>query len=427
MQHKKSKQNQLGKQKMLEAQHRNDYFRRMGNFCKLITGEDLLMLAPKHEFDLLYRHRPRIIIAEPEAGYEIPAVLLESIKISVKDWFKKIVITYESKVKVPLSDHFEFGVPLNVLVQLMKKTNYKNSEKIIDLLWDYFGDLDELARIVEEEIMYYVFPSLTILANDFNSGFYSFRLTLDYVKNEMRAGFKIKVKKIPQSVFHVNINNNSRPAFRVGWNDNNAEEVAWTDVSPAQLGIKSGADDPIPVYIQNHALQRLEERLDCIPLSFLQVNVYHALRNCKVVKEKGKLLIEYRICDVKVGYLSAIMIKGKLVIRTFLFLTCMETPEGRRLETFVGLKKLDCKYLKMDKLSSYMSAKLSTNKEIRDIFAKADCLHLVESFRNLDKISKIHPENSPLEMITGYLKTNDTDPNFWEFAEKLEKRDLVEV
>ena len=169
-----------------------------------------------------------------------------------------------------------------------------------------------------------------------------------------------------------------------------------------------------------HALTRLVERLDCIHLCTIFTSIYYSLRACVVIKEKNNFIIEYNITNVKVGYLIAIMVKGVLVIRTFLFLTCNGTPEGKRLETFIGLKKLDAKYLNMDKLSTFMSHSLGGNDELRSILKKADCLHLVELHDKLDAFSVIHLDNSPLERLSSYLKNDDDKTDCFEFFNSYE-------
>jgi hypothetical protein len=174
---------------------------------------------------------------------------------------------------------------------------------------------------------------------------------------------------------------------------------------PSQLGIKSLPEhQQIPVYIQSHAIQRIFERIDCIHINVIIPSIYLSLRECVSIIDRGKFIIEFKILDVKVGYLSAVMTEGKLVIRTFLFLTFNGMPEGKRLEDYIGLKMLDTQYLKMDKLSSFMTGKLRENEELRSIFEKADCLHLVELYDKLDEFSAIHPDHSPIEMLARYLE-----------------------
>ena len=51
-----------------------------------------------------------------------------------------------------------------------------------------------------------------------------------------------------------------------------------------------------------------------------------------------------------------------------------------------------------------MTSKLSENEELRSIFQKADCLHLVELYDKLDRFSAVHPQKSPIEMLARYLE-----------------------
>ena len=250
-----------------------------------------------------------------------------------------------------------------------------------------------------------VFFFLINLLNAFWARFYSFSFDMAHSKDKTGIQFVIKVKHYPLEKKKISIDGNIRPVFRIGWTFT-SDQFEWLYILPTELGITSLPEDlHIPVYIQDHAIRRIYERIDCILSNALISSIYSSLRNCIAFRDRDKFIIEYRILNVKVGYLSAVLIDGKLVVRTFLFLTFSGTPEGKRLEEFIGLKALDTKYLKMDKLSSFMTGKLKENDELRSIFERADCLHLVELYDKLDQFSAIHPDHSPIEMLARYLET----------------------
>ena len=80
MPNKKHKQSQQSKQKLANAQHRNDFFKRLNSYCKSITGEDVLKLIPRNELDKIYLTRSRSLIVEPEPGHIIPSQIIEAIR-----------------------------------------------------------------------------------------------------------------------------------------------------------------------------------------------------------------------------------------------------------------------------------------------------------------------------------------------------------
>lgn len=60
-----------------------------------------------------------------------------------------------------------------------------------------------------------------------------------------------------------------------------------------------------------------------------------------------------------------------MVIRTFLFLTADDTPEGQILRELADFKKLDKKYRAIDKLSTFFSKDLRSNKLAKELFIEA--------------------------------------------------------
>jgi hypothetical protein len=166
----------------------------------------------------------------------------------------------------------------------------------------------------------------------------------------------------------------------------------------------------MPVYIQSHAQQRLAERLDCLEQGYVEFFVYNSLKNLKYFKDKnGNPLIEYNYFGFKTGYLRADIHHGKIIIRTFLFLTNNGTPEGEKLNEFTGLSKLDHKYLNIDKLSTFMSADIRNNIEVKDIFVRAGCKSLFDIDANFIFDTK-HGTNPVAAMnLSKYIKMPETE------------------
>ena len=200
----------------------------------------------------------------------------------------------------------------------------------------------------------------------------------------MPMGFCIKLYSYTPEKIYANIDGITRPAFPVGWGyiPNGFNHI---HLKAGQLGIYSAfAAMPLPVYIQSHALQRLAERLDCLEKGFTHYFVYYSLLQAKIWKNKhDKLFIEYSFFDFKLGYLRVDIIEGKVIIRTFLFITNNGTPEGDKLNEFTGLNKLDHKYLNIDKLSTFISSDIRDNPEAKEIFIHAGCKSLFDLNPNL--------------------------------------------
>lgn len=401
----KKKRNQTGQLKALNARHRNEFLNKLRCSCKVVTGEDFFRLLPSEELNKIFYNRARPMIAAPEEGQTIPPKIIRTIQELINYYIKFISVTIKGTQKeIKIVDLFTASLTLMPYCQRLQDGDFKDADKVRSLISNSALEIRKLFDHIFDNLYDELSPFLYNILNTYWSRFYSFRLDINHSKDNSGLQFIVRVKQYQAEKKKFSIEGSVRPAFRIGWTfrDNDFE---WLFLLPPQLGIKSLPEDQhIPVYIQDHAIRRLFERIDCIHPNYVTSSIYHSLRKCVSIYERGKFIIEYRILGVKVGYLSTVMIDGKLVIRTFLFLTFNGMPEGKRLEDFIGLKMLDTKYLKMDKLSSFMTGKLRENEELRSIFERADCLHLVELYDKLDQFSAVHPDHSPVEMLARYLE-----------------------
>jgi hypothetical protein len=168
----------------------------------------------------------------------------------------------------------------------------------------------------------------------------------------------------------------------------------------------------LDVYIQSHALNRLAERLDGVEPGVLHFNIYNSLNDLKVRKSrKGVFMIEYGIFGKKAGYFLGEVVDGKIVLKTFLFLTNTGTPEADKLKAATGLMKEDIIYLAIDKLSTFIYSDIAGNDRIKQLFIDAGC----ESLFKIEKGHFVARGDSTItakaEMIAKYLQV-DTLPKF---------------
>ncbi len=152
---------------------------------------------------------------------------------------------------------------------------------------------------------------------------------------------------------NISINGYRRSIYKVGL-PSNANVHEWAKVDASLLGDHySGEKKELDVYIQAHALKRMEERLDgmgALSRNFMLAITFPHLKSLEPYK--GYLLIPIEPGGVRVGYLFCNVIDEMLVIRTFLFITHSATPEGDRLKKFTGLNRSDISYWKIDRLST---------------------------------------------------------------------------
>ncbi|MDD5569670.1 MAG: hypothetical protein PHD97_00770 [Bacteroidales bacterium] len=338
-------------------------------------------LIPEKEIDIIYATRFRNVRVEAADGYQVPADMLNGAKWLVSKMLKdKSVKLLPGGPEISLYDYFTVGLTLISYMDILKEESYTGAKQIKECLapflnykegyetaWKTFiGTIDTIAT------MYSSFDSLLYVS-----------------KHEIRTGLKGEIGvfvcmdiycRQPEKIDFI-IDGNTRPAIRVGWGISYPEpHIDYISIKPKDLNIDNHFSElPLEVYIQSHALQRLAERLDCMIPGIVHYFVYESLKEVKLCRShNGNFLIEYRFWGIKAGYLVGNISEGKIIIRTFLFLTNNGTPEGRVLQKDTGLLKEDKKYLEIDKLSTFINSDIRTNEKVKEIFLKAGCGSLFE-------------------------------------------------
>jgi hypothetical protein len=175
----------------------------------------------------------------------------------------------------------------------------------------------------------------------------------------------------------------------------------------------------LPVYIQQHALDRMRERLGLVMPAFYTSVLIEALMRKEVIPmTKNRMLIACFTDELKVGYLVAEVVDGIILIRTFLLLTNSGTPEGDKLSKLTGLQTDDRKYLAIDTLQGLANSDIAQNEAICNQFRSAGCGSILELCKKINNdpgmmwlLDKSQPKNIISDLITEYLKPNTDDEN----------------
>lgn len=205
----------------------------------------------------------------------------------------------------------------------------------------------------------------------------------------------------------------SRPMHRVGtpnvWNG--IEWTAWTRDGlkghwQQAVGIEAGAE--WPVYVQSHALKQLRERLNAYAYAdWAEHWLHESLRQPKIVSRLpgGGLLVAYEVQGKRLGYLVVTAAEGLVGVRTFLFLTMAQTPEGRLLEKRLKLTRDEVTYWRLHELSRFTQTDLKDDPELRRLFDECGCGHLFELNEHAHAIApaagRITPVAAELKQYVG--------------------------
>lgn len=176
--------------------------------------------------------------------------------------------------------------------------------------------------------------------------------------------------------------------------------LTWT---PAELGVGDSRKE-VPVYIGDHAIARLYERIPLAP----HFDVHHkilrwALEEPRIhpSSREGEFLVEAGDPGKKVGYFVVAVTADYVYVKTFLFLTMQGTPEARRLRIKAGLTRQDIIAFKLDNFFTLGYSDIGEDAELRAMLAECGCDHLLTLFRSESPLSWLDTYRDPLRRAAG--------------------------
>ena len=383
-----------------QAKHKRDYLSRLKIVCDKLVGTGWFNLIPAEVIDIIYEKR-----------YPPLAIKIAPGSVIATNLWRTYYETLSTLLNVPAFDVMEINIPL--------KTKLSEGLTLIHFVSimaeNYFPKSEELRA---------VFKPFLITSN----GYYNYlvdQLTaqlflMDVRNGNYQDGFlhadrtQTNLGKIPATANTIFVHLFKPTIDKVAFEDAKREIIAvnrfvprgvtlQVKFRPSEIGLRSLDDNPLPLYIQRHALQRLDERLGLkannvhshLFFSLFEQPVHYVLHN-------GSTLIEFNMYEYKVGYLLPTLQDDKLVIRTFLFLTNDGTPEGQKLKALTGLAKYDKKYLGIDKLSTFTAYRIHEDEELSALFREAGCGSLLEA-KNLQDIASEYTPGRNKSAIKKYL------------------------
>ncbi len=396
-------------------EHRQNFYNQISNICKLMGHPEAFKLIPRSELEDMYISRLQTVRLKPDVKFSTGKAGFQWMKHVIAGMLKlETVEITTGGPRMPIGEYLTTGVSFRNYLTRLKNDAWPGAEQLKKAMKGFFREDDNLTeedchyRATNE--MHRILQVVASILNGFDKPFiwFDYKLFEEAENGDLYASVTIKGYLYPET--HFMVNGISRPALRVDWPQTNTG-MENLKVKPSDLGIKgSFASIPLEVYIQRHALLRLEERLEGLDMGMVHWNLFLSLRKPKAIRNKeGKLLIELVHTNMKIGYLKAIIIEGKILLQTFLFLTNSGTPEGEKLEELCGLAKADKKYLAIDKISTFMVADIISNDEVYKLFIEAGCGSLFEFYENLHtmvspvKKPNTSEHNTDLNKVAHYL------------------------
>ena len=393
---------------MEQAHQKNLYFKRIKSMMGIMGSESAFDLIDPSSIEALYYYRLHPI--------KLKSLVYNNLSISVKDLkilneqlkrlLKEAYINLGvNKTPVSIYDFYIFIETIYLLWRNASEIKFPNYEKFKELLpafKDNYRQIRENAhKIVEDNVnlISWIFSDILhqiIWMKHDRKNEHSDSLDNSIFYNN----YFIQIDK-PETL-SIEIDGKKRNIYRLGVSLP-LEGIIWLTTTPGNLGMNGILNNlPLKIYIQQHAVIRLKERLG---ESFDHFNYFlittSILANDVHRSDDGSFMFSLKYMNVKVGYFKADIIDNKLLIRTFLFVTNNGTPEGKKLADLLGVQKEDKKYLGIDKLNTFINSDIEEDEKLKLIFCQIGCegLFSLKKYLKKEQDGILHYAN----YITQYL------------------------
>ena len=406
----------------MRAQHKAEFMRKFKHYFVLISDEQTYKMIPSIILDKIYEFRAPSIRVVAAEGQVVPFHIVKNCRKLLSERMKTFRFPLEltcTKEEISAEDYFSVAITVFRFVNAIIDSNFHNAAEIKRRARkeEFMGEthqkaMNHLARVLN---------IITGLNSNLGNRLYWSTLDVLYTLNGKEGTFQVVniYSYVPEKI-QANIDGVVRPVSRVAWGINIPDpELKKVNIDLKDLGgVFTKSNKSFEVYIQSHALQRLSERLDNIHTGILHNNLIESLAHPVVHRNTyGNIFIEYRLNFKKVGYLPIVFFDSKIIVKTFLFLTNSQTPEGDKLLANTGLSIDDTKYLSINKLSALMASDISENEKVKQIFIDAGCGDLFDTDQGLLVDPEKLKTRSIAALIADYLGLNAENIDFEEEIE----------
>lgn len=386
-----------------EQARRKAFYHRLRIICEKMVGTGYFELLPESSLRLLYLHRYPPIKVIPHGKRAMDAKEFLVYKESLAQLLSNHYINTLLGERISYARFLTDTLILIHFVQYRAGNRIKGFARLCAAFAPYFTTTEWFAKQRSDIIQVMSINDLQLY--DFYRG--TVRFSFHRMAIEKFGGSnEIHVHRLSHSTKLHEIDGKKRAIVRMGVpSQNKVDEFEWIAVRPSELGMMDvDGEIALPVYAQQHALDRFEERA-VFWSGYVQLYLGYVFREgkAKSIVRKSYVLLECYLGAHKVGYFVISLHEDKWLIRTFLFLTNEGTPEGNRLKKLTHLQIADKKYLMIDLMDAFLTYDIASDKGLRKLFNKAGCGSLLNYADVINKYGD-NPLKNP-DFIYRYLST----------------------
>jgi hypothetical protein len=364
----KSKKKKI-RQKNLEL-HRNQM--RLNRVLEVLGVTDIhKTLHADFRENILKNPDPQIALECPEDGPEY-----ERIRKRLGEWkaisYKGISASDFTEVMFPLVRYISSAVGRELMAEYTDN-GFKEVPKDLFLSYmlpareflHYF--LDQLSAVMQLTVWEETAPDRQYVRMELD--------TEDLSRDRLRFKINANVEKIKRAWLCGGWKYHVGTYYDTFFTSNT--EVRWLSKCPLDYGLPGEANESLPVYISGHALDRIRERLDDKWVGMMAMfSIYFSLDKpicCPLPDASGDMLIELWVKDpeMKLGYFVASRVRNEIIIKTFLFITMYQTPEGYKLYRRLRMARPDYDFHRLENYSTLARSDITTHPTLRPIWI--DC------------------------------------------------------
>lgn len=334
----------------------------------------------KEKIDMM-RLRFNLPIVKAKPGHQIPRHYLKMVQKEINDFIKIYPVGEDEDLGLVYSDFFVYGLSF---IGSVEHAAMGGSEKphydLFCLIKKRYDEVNEdySTNVLNNFSAFVRYQMHAISKINLNIYGFEWEWVVSRVHVEMRIEVLISVAT-PRKVYFT-YQEKVRPAYQAIQCQYMDEEVAPITIAYNQIIPDSERTHPLEVYVQNHALLRMKERIDVLPGSIRNM----CLNNCLLDIHTRTLLNGQIVLEMNekltglIGFLPFTIIGNKLYVLTFLPVCNQNTHEGQRLQQLLGISRKDIEFLGMDKLSFFIDNDFEQVPRLKKAIEDAGLAHLTQ-------------------------------------------------
>jgi len=336
--------------------------------CDLLVGAGYYVRFPAYSRALILENRYN------------PVKLIGSDDKTVAEIFRNSLsstfISTTTGKQISLAEYFREGLMLIQYVEMMSRESTELPSDLVKAFEPYFAQTEYYRSAITELI--HILRRLAIICSDWSDTILSYALDSLCAIKGITAPNQVTLTEHRPQLISIQLDGHKRELLRAGWADV-LGGINWISIPPGKIGFESPGEENLPVYIQRHALNRLNERLG-LHKGLIHESIAETLlaESSKWYRKNDKTMVPLEIFGKKLGYLLISTEQQKIIIRSFLFLTNNGTREGNQLSELTRLAPLDKQYLGMDTLRGFAGYNFSTDHQLAELLSAAGCGDLLQ-------------------------------------------------